>query len=493
MIKDLNFVQPEQEGLCSEYVLKFIELMEWKKVNLHSFMIVHHGNILAEGYCKPFDENSVKRLYSASKTIVSLTIGKLVGENKIKLSDTFAAHFPEYVPKNASKWLLECTIEDALKMSVPAKGNTYGEKEYSDWVWTFFNHPTRSVCVKPSGSVFSYNTAATFMLCALIERLTGKTFLEYLRPEFDKIGVSKDIWCVQSPDGYAWGGSGVRATMRDFAKIGELLLHKGEYNGEQLLLRAYMEKATSKQISNIISGHFSDLKTKGYGYQIWINEKGYSMYGMCGQLACCFPDKDLMFVCNGDTAGETEDYIYDCVYKVLYENVRNETLPVNGRAYASLQAKLKSLDFISGLGEKHSDYEKEINGKTYYLQQNEMGWKWFRFDFVEETGTLTYENARGVKQIPFGCGKLLRGTFPETHYYDKKVFQASNREFDSLFIAEWTENKKLLLRSYIIDTNFANVFMSFGFKNNEVGCLFRARAEWCLEDYQGVAGGKAKE
>ena len=316
--------------------------------------------------------------------------------------------------------------------------------------------------------------------------------MEYLRPEFDKIGVSKDIWCVQSPDGYAWGGSGVRATMRDFAKVGELLLYKGFYNGEQLLPREYMEKATSKQISNIMTGHFSDLKTSGYGYQIWINEKGYSMCGLGGQFVYCFPDKEFMFVCNSDMAGEAEDYVYDCVYKVLYQRIKDEALPMDEHAYTCLQEKLKNLDFISGFGEKHSDFERVINGKTYRLEENDMGWKWFRFDFDGETGTLTYENVRGEKTISFGCGKLRRGNFPETHYYDKKVLTPSNREFDSLSIAEWTENKKLLLRSYIIDTNFANVFMSFGFKDDEVGCLFRTRAEWCLEDYSGFAGGKTE-
>ena len=157
--------------------------------------------------------------------------------------------------------------------------------------------------------------------------------------------------------------------------------------------------------------------------------------------------------------------------------------------YLLLQEKLANLSFIKGVGEKHSVFEKEINGKTYRLKENDMGLKWLRFDFTGERGTLTYENARGVKQIPFGCGECIRANFPETHYYDKTVFSPSNRAFDSLFIAEWTEERKILLRAYIIDDNFANLHMTFGFKGKEVGCAFYARAEWCLEDYQGFAGG----
>ena len=494
MINDLVFKTPEEEGLPSERLLRFIQLLERRKMNLHSFMAVRHGNIIAEGYYKPFDKDFMHRLYSCSKTFVSLAIGRMVGEGIVKVEDKIAQYLPSsMVEGDLHKWMEELTIEDALKMSVPMLTDTYFARDYKDWAWTFYSHPERSKALKPGGTVFNYNTSGTFILCVLIETLTGKTFLEYLRPVFDKIGVSKDIWCVESPDGYAWGGSGVVCTLRDFAKVGELLLHKGEYKGEQLLPKEYMERATSKQISNLYENSYAELKAAGYGYQVWINEVGYSMYGMGSQLVFCFPDKDFMFVCQGDTQSEADDsapYIYDLVRSVLYDSLQDEAIETDGRAYALLQEKLNNLELHKDFGEAHSSFEKEIDGVRYNVTEGWMGWKWFRFDFEGDRCVLTYENRRGVKKLTFGMGEFIKGTFPETNYYDKRVDTPANRELDSLFIANWSEEKKLLLRTYIIDANIGNCFMTFGFKGDEVGVMFYKRAEFFLDDYVGFCGGK---
>ena len=120
-----------------------------------------------------------------------------------------------------------------------------------------------------------------------------------------------------------------------------------------------------------------------------------------------------------------------------------------------------------------------------------MGWKWFRFEFEGETGKLTYENRRGVKQIKFGCNSLLQGRFPETNFYDKQVETPANRELDSMSDLSWTEEKKILLRNYIVDTNFGSCFMTFGFKGDEVGVMMNQRGEFFFRDYAGFAGGVA--
>ena len=488
MINDLIFKKPEEEGLYSGQILKFLKQMEERKKNLHSFMIVRHGNILAEGYYKPFHKDFQHRLYSASKTVVALAIGKLIGDGKVCLGDKIADFFPEYRDREQHKWLQECTVEDALKMSVPMLTDTYFDRKYKEWAWTFFN---RQEALKPAGTVFNYNTSGSFILDVLVEKLTGQTFLEYLSPIFEKIGVSKDIWCIKAPDNFSWGGSGVMATMRDFAKIGELVLHKGEYKGEQLLPRDFMERATSPQISNIEENNYSEMRTMGYGYQIWIHKHGYSLYGMGSQLAICFPDKDFLFVCNGDTqcnADSSADFIYREVKECLYNAL--DTDCIEDGSYKELQLVLKNLELVKDFGAKNSPFQKEIDGVKYRLEKNVMGWKWLQFDFACGAGVLTYENERGVKKICFGLGEYMQGAFPETHYYDRQVDVPAGRELDALFIANWTEEKKLLLRNYIIDTNFGNCFMTFGFKGNEIGIMMHKRAEFFMDEYQGFAGGE---
>lgn len=495
MINDLIFCTPEQAGIGSDKILRFIDHLKDRKTNLHSFIMVRDGKIFTEGYFKPFDENFMHRLYSSSKTFVSIAIGKLIGEGIIKLEDKIMDLLPEYANQNQHKWMKECTVEDALKMSVPMLTDTYFARDYKDWAWTFFNHPTRSKALKPGGTVFNYNTSGTFILDVIVEKYTGKTFLEYLRPEFDKIGVSKDIWCVKAPDGYSWGGSGVVATLRDFAKFAELLLYKGEYKGEQLLPRWYMEKATSKQISNVVQNHVTMLHNRGYGYQIWINKYGYSMLGMGCELAFCFPDKNLLFVCQGDTQcnGDTEsDYIYEQFVYEIYENMVDQPLPESD-SQKILQERLNNLQLNVDYGNPHSDFEKEIDGVVYELEENPMGWKWFKFDFKTENGTITFENSQGVKVVKFGYNNLLQGTFPDTTFYGEQVDTPSNREFASLTDLSWPEEKKILLRVYIIDSSLGNWFSTFSFKGDEVGIVMEKRAEFFMAGYQGFAGGYRKK
>ena len=491
MVNDLQFCTPEQAGISSKAILKFIKKVEEWKVNLHSFMFVKKGRILTEGYYAPFHAETPHRLYSSSKTYVSLAVGKLIGEGKIALTDRLVDLFPEYIDREQHKWMQECTVEDALKMAVPMWTDTYYDRAYKEWAWTFFN---RQEALKPAGTLFWYNTSASFILDVLVEKLTGKTFLEYLRPEFEKIGVSKDIWCVKSPDGFSWGGSGVVSTLRDYAKVGELLMYKGEYKGEQLLPREYMERATSKQIDNIYENHYSIRATKGYGYQVWMTDCGFSMYGMGSQYAFCFPEKEFMFVCQGDTQCGSDpcgDWLYMWV-KELYEELSDTPLPADDKAYGALTEKLSALQ-LPMIGETHSAYEKEVNGVEYRLAPNSMGWTYFRLDFNGDEGVLTYENARGEKKIPFTLGGYTQGNFPETDYYDKQVDTPSNREMECMASAGWTEEKKLLLRVYITDTSLGNCFITFGFKGDEVGVSLFKRAEFFMDGYAGYAGGKRAE
>lgn len=491
MVNDLIYVTPEEEGLSSKNVVKFIRRLREMRVNIHSFMLVRNGRIMTEAYYKPFHENFMHRLYSCSKTYVSLAIGKLIGEGKIRLEDRIIDFFPDLLDREQGKYMKECTIEDALKMSVPMLTDTYAY-DIKEWAWSFFN---RLPDLKPAGTVFNYNTSGSFILDVIVERVTGKNFLEYLRPEFEKIGVSKDIWCVQSPDGYAWGGSGVVSTLRDFAKVGELVLNKGEYKGEQLIPRWYMEKATSTQIYNCMENNGVAYRAHGYGYQIWMMDDGYCMSGMGSQMVYCFPKKNFMFVCQGDTQSSADfssRLIHSLVKDYFYDELKDAPLEKDEVAQEDLKNTLKSLTVDMPLGKDTVPFEKEIDGTVYELNENPLGWKWFKFDFNEEGGVLTYENARGVKELPFGRNTYKDVLFPETEYYDKKVDEPANRGLRSLATVSWVEDKKILLRVHFIDINMGSCYINFGFKGDEVGICAMKRAEFFAFDYEGYASGSKK-
>ena len=158
---------------------------------------------------------------------------------------------------------------------------------------------------RPSGTVYEYDSPGSFVLCALVERLTGKPFLAYLREKlFDKIGVSANIRCLKCPGGHSWGDSAVLCTPRDLLKVARFTMNMGSWNGEQILNKAYMSAAVSKQIDNNVWG-VNDHDSQGYGYLFWRTyENSYFFNGMGCQYAVCVPGKDLIMIYNGDNQGK---------------------------------------------------------------------------------------------------------------------------------------------------------------------------------------------
>ena len=133
------------------------------------------------------------------------------------------------------------TIRDMLIMATPFDKNAYDGDRDENWIEAFF----REKCTHPAGTIFDYNTAATYMLDVIVEKVAGKDFLEYLKDRaLRETGFSENSWCVKSPEGYAWGGSGVMATTRDLARFAQLMMNGGKWNGKQLISEEYVKGKT---------------------------------------------------------------------------------------------------------------------------------------------------------------------------------------------------------------------------------------------------------
>ena len=493
MINDLEFASPESQGIRSEDILTFMERIAYHKINMHSFLMARKGKIIAEGYVPPFHEAFPHRLYSASKTYVALAIGLLITEGKITLQSRVVDYLQNYIESEQHPWVREMTVEDCLTMSQPMFNDPKNPaKDSSKRCYNLMNH---TAAIRRGGMLFRYEKAPD-LLCAMIKNITGKEFIAYLRPIFDAIGVSEDIWCVKTAEDYCWGGSGIVTTLRDFAKMGEFLMNKGRVNGKQLIDRDYMEKATTVRIANLSANNYNPLTSGGYGYYTWLTPDAVCFRGMGSQQCYCFMDKNFLFVCQSDTQVDNDrasEWIYDCVKHLVYDKIGRKKK--EGSAYLQLQEALQNMQ-PPMYGVPHSAWEKEINSKEYILNEgNPLGWKNFRFDFAPNgtEGTFTYENRRGVKTISFGMGKLKCGTFPETHYYDRKLTVPANRELNCTAVCEWIEEKKLQLRVYVTDTCFANLFVTFAFKGKDVAFTANRKAEYFMEDYAGDGNGYVRE
>lgn len=489
MIKDLIYASPESQGLRSEDVLEFIKHIEYQKINMHSFIIVRNGKIISEGYFKPFNKDFRHRIYSSTKTFVAVAVGVLIDQGVLTLKTKVANLLKPLINTKLHKEVKNLTVEDCLKMTQPMGGSVVTKPE-DPRLWNVKNLNHARI-VKPSGSYFKYGAGAN-LLGTLIEIVTGKTFVDVLRPIFEELGMATDIQCVRDLQGYCWGGSGIVCTLRDFAKFGEFVMNRGNVNGKQLVSLSYMKKMTSHQVSPVYSNNYSPIKD-GYGYFTWISPDGFGFRGLGSQDCYCFKKKDLIFCCQSETCGQNDVAdlkIYDLAKIFLYDRVGR--VKKEGKAYAQLKEKLQNLN-LPTYGKPTSKYESIIDGKTYITDECDMGWKWFRFDFTKEGGTFTYENARGVKTIKFNKGSLLQTTFPETHYYDWQAYVPANRELNCLTALEWIDPNTALLRVHVVDIPLGSLFIKFGFKGKEVGIESSKQAEFILDGYGGYAYGKLKK
>jgi hypothetical protein len=407
----------------------------------------------------------------------------LVTEGKVRLSDRVISFFPEYDTDEVPQLVREYTVEDALTMSTPYY--PVRAKEIPDAIANPYARPAD----KPAGTLFAYNDGAE-VCCDIVERVSGMFLADFLRPLLDKLGVSRDATFVKDYDGGAWGGSGMMSTLRDFAKVAEFIGHLGYHDGEQLIDREYMQRMTSIRKMTASGNLYSPLATHGYGYLTWISPDAICMRGMGCQEAFYFPERDLLFVSNGDTMTDfdySDTRIYEAVKYFVFEEIGEPM--AEGDDYRILPRKLASLE-MPRYGEGDSPLSCGVSGKRYKLEENDMGWSHFALDLSEREGSISYANARGEKKIRFGCGSYLKSSFPETHYYGRERGVPSGREPDSLAIAEWLDKDTLLIRVYITDISFGSVFVKIAFKDDLAAIQLKKRGEFLLDDYGGFAIGR---
>ncbi len=286
---------PEAQGVSSVAIRDFIETADRSVDSMHSFMLVRHGHVIAEAWWSPESAEKPHVLWSLSKSFTSTAVGFAVAEGKLSVEDPVLKFFPEDAPSEPSKNLNAMSVRDLLTMNTGHE-NEVNWREAEHWAKAFLNH---SVPHKP-GSHFRYNTPATYMLSAIVQKVTGETVLEYLEPRlFEPLGIASPKWDT-SPQGITIGGYGLYLRTEDIAKFGQLYLQKGKWNGKQLLPESWVELATSKQVSNG-SDPNSDWN-QGYGFQFWRCRHGaYRGDGKDGQFCIVLPEQDAVIAITANT------------------------------------------------------------------------------------------------------------------------------------------------------------------------------------------------
>ncbi len=329
---------PESQGVSSAAIRAFVEAADANVDSMHSFMLVRHGHVIAEGWWSPHSADKPHILWSLSKSFTSTAVGLAVAEGKLNIDDKVISFFPEQAPAKPSENLKAMRVRDLLTMST---GHAKEPWWSGDDVWSrrFLAQPVPN---KP-GSTFLYNTPGTYMQSAIVQQVTGETVVDYLTPRlFKPLGIKKPTWDA-SPQGISTGGYGLYLRTEDIAKFGQLYLQKGKWNGKQLIPAEWIAQATSKQVENAAARHARNPDwAQGYGFQFWQCRHGaYRGDGKDGQFCIVLPKQDAVIAITAKTRNMQQQL--DLVWKHLLPAFHKEPLQENADEAGKLQVTLSNL------------------------------------------------------------------------------------------------------------------------------------------------------
>lgn len=394
---------PESQGISSDLFATLLrELDASKDTEMHHFMALRHGKVICECNFAPYPKGMWHITHSMCKSITGMAIGMLIEEEKLKLDENIYDIFPDHINAFSKIFRPVITVENLLTMTSGVTFNESGIVSGNDWLGSFLN---ASVNGKP-GTEFQYNSLNTYVLSAIVTKRTGETLTEYLTPRlFSPLGITKYYW-ETCPKGITKGGWGLFLCAEDMAKLGQLYLQKGKWNGQQLVSEYWIEISTARHLK-------TQNDTYGYGYQLWMEQRpgSFEYNGMLGQNVIIYPDMDMVLVTN---AGNKEMF-QDCImlniirkyfpvnyhpadvlpenplsYSLLKrlcgelengENNNNRSTSLRGGWKRNVVSRRKHSDkkysyrisAIVDLPSDHHSFMRAVSGRTYVMEQQNIG------------------------------------------------------------------------------------------------------------------------
>lgn len=294
---------------------EYLAAVEAAGQDLHSIMIVKDGKVVKEHWMGEGAPDKLHILNSVSKTFTSTAVGLAIAEGKLSLSDKVVDLFPDKLPTEVSDNLKKVEVRHLLTMSGghDTEPSRRTMPEGADWVEAFLAHPFEH----EPGTYFWYNSMGTYMLSAIVQKVTGEKVIDYLTPRlFEPLAIEGATW-QESPQGINAGGWGLYLKTEDLAKMGQLILRRGEWNGKQIVPAEWIDEMTTAHIDSRPAGMRPEQITfkaedsdwlQGYGYQMWRCRHGaVRADGANGQYIIVMPEQNVVIAMTaniGDMQGE---------------------------------------------------------------------------------------------------------------------------------------------------------------------------------------------
>lgn len=455
---------PSDCHISTQAVINMMDsLMAMPYCDIHHVMVMQHGEVIAEMHPAPFRANDKHTLYSASKTFVSMAVGIAADEGLLHLTDKVISFFPDKVPDNISGNLAAMTVRDLLTMTSGIEPDKKMRDTSTDWVKDWL---AKNVADKP-GTRFQYDSMCSFMLSAIVQRVSGRTLLDYLNEKLlNPMGCHEVDW-EMSPDGINTGGWGMRADTETMAKLGQLLLNKGNWKGPQLVSAEYVEEACSRQNNGgaVISVPPTD-NNQGYGYQVWRCKwpGSYRASGAYGQVTVVVPEYDLVVVIMGMTVlGHTE---LACIWNQLLSGIYSGPVKHEPDLEKALKKRCEEASLHKPEGERSSN-DKKVTNRRLIMENNAYGVLWAQVD----GDTLRWQCAdKPVETVPMG---FQEWRYSEMKGYPPYTITALNRMQDLKhdFVAgaayAWTSPTTIEIRIHYVNWISGTAFL-FDFDKQEM-------------------------
>ncbi|WP_219837200.1 serine hydrolase [Paenibacillus sp. R14(2021)] len=457
---------PEAQGISSQAVIAFLDAVREQKLELHSFMLLRRGEVAAEGWWAPYRPEYPHMLFSLSKSFASTAIGFAAAEGLLSVKDPVISFFPEEVPDTISENLAAMQVRHLLMMGTGHAADVTGSVQKDDnWVKGFLAEPVEFA----PGTHFAYNSAATYMLSAILHRITGQSLLAFLEPRlFAPLGLSEATW-ETCPRGIATGGWGLNVTTEDIAKFGQLYLQRGEWAGQQILPAAWIDEATAYQINND-DGRANDW-TQGYGYQFWRCRHGaYRGDGAFGQFCVVMPEQEAVLAITS-SVGDMQA-VLDVVWAELLPALSAaEAAEPNEAIQAALAERLAFLRIDAPQTEPSSPNEAQLEGRVFRMEPNELQLETIALRFSEQGAELVIGNERlGDQTVQLG-----RGAWKASRIRIESVKQGAEQHVEGSF--SWKDGDTMDTRLLFAETPFTYT-LALRADGEVLELQFSANAAW---------------
>ncbi len=398
--------------MSSAGILAFLDAIAKSQHEFHSFMVTRNGHVVAEGWWTPYRASANHMLYSLSKSFTSTAVGFAVSEGRLTVNDSVTSFFPSDLPATVSDNLAALKVKHLLTMSVGHATDSTGiiNKE-ENWVRAFLGLPI----VNAPGSAFLYNSGATYMLSAIVQKLTGQKVIDYLTPRlFEPLHIEGLTW-ETCPRGINTGGWGLSVPTEVLAKFGQFYLQNGVWNERQILPAAWVNEATTFKIQQP-AGKDQDLEKakltsdwlQGYCYQFWrCRHNAFRGDGAFGQFDIVMRDQNAVVSITCETSNmQTE---LNLVWDHLLPAMKDGPLPPNHTAHKELRQRLASLSLPMADGKTDSPTADIVSGKTFKVESSPNGADAISFKFKKGTCNFVLSGASNSYPISCGLGKWIEG------------------------------------------------------------------------------------